>query len=143
LVGAPVNSLIVMYMVSPLRFRFSPTSTLADSVKTLFLRTSGLLLSGIVTVPPSPSPSRPLIVPSSVWFDPSKSLEYNLKEEKTPNPSVVGTFTVTVPLMLRAGGEIVDECGHFLPEKQPEWTTAVLLEQLRGGGLITALYRFS
>ena len=59
MVGAPVNSLIVMYMVSPLRFRFSPTSTLADSVKTLFLRTSGLLLSGIVTVPPSPSPSAP------------------------------------------------------------------------------------
>ncbi len=126
-----------MYMGSPLRFRFSPTITLADSVKTLFLRTSGLLLSGIVTVPPSPSPSRPLIVPSSVWFDPSKSLEYNVKEEKTPNPSVVGTFTVTVPLMLRAEGEIVDECRHFLPEKRPEWTTAVLLEQLRGGGLIT------
>jgi pimeloyl-ACP methyl ester carboxylesterase len=32
-------------------------------------------------------------------------------------------------------GEVIDECGHFVPEEQPERTTSILLERLGAAGL--------
>jgi len=115
LLGVPVKPLIIKYMVPPERFRFSPTSTPAVSVKTLFLSTSGVVVIEMVTVPLSPS--KLLTEPSCTEFDPSRSLANNVKESMTPSPIVLGMVTVTEPLMVPFTAGNVDQLITLLAGK--------------------------